>query len=192
MICLISNLHFFYKIEFLVELGRTLCHPLNYLRMVQSIQEASNCYKLIVTNLLIYLYISVDSGTVIDLEVKKKVKVSLYTPWRRIGERMYSSYSFLTSVTRWGWVVSVTPRPRFTPGERTPGIRWIGGWVGPRAGLDTGARRKILCPCRGSNLDHPIVRHHTAWATISKRKEKWVGVYTAMSSRQTGGHSPSW
>jgi hypothetical protein len=22
--------------------------------------------------------------------------------------------------TRWGWLVSITPRPRFTPGERTP------------------------------------------------------------------------
>jgi hypothetical protein len=29
--------------------------------------------------------------------------------------------------------------------------------VGPRAGLDAGARRKI-CPCRGSNLDRPIVQ----------------------------------
>jgi hypothetical protein len=39
------------------------------------------------------------------------------------GERRYSSYSFLLILdlgTRWGWVVSVTPRPRFTPGERTP------------------------------------------------------------------------
>jgi hypothetical protein len=27
--------------------------------------------------------------------------------------------------------------------------------VGPRAGLDAGARRKILCPCRGSNPDRP-------------------------------------
>jgi hypothetical protein len=35
-------------------------------------------------------------------------------------------------------MVSVTPRTRFTPGERTPGTHWIGGWVGPRAGLDAG------------------------------------------------------
>jgi hypothetical protein len=53
--------------------------------------------------------------------------------------------------TRWGWVVSVTPRPRFTPF----GTHWIRGWVGPRAGLDAGARRKILCPCRGSDPDRP-------------------------------------
>jgi hypothetical protein len=25
---------------------------------------------------------------------------------------------------------------RFTPGERAPGVRWIGGWADPRAGLD--------------------------------------------------------
>jgi hypothetical protein len=47
------------------------------------------------------------------------------------------------------------PRPRFTPRERTPGTHWTGGWVGPRAGLDTKAKRKILCPCRGSNTDRP-------------------------------------
>jgi hypothetical protein len=47
-------------------------------------------------------------------------------------------------------------QPRFTPGERIPGTHWIGGWVGPRAGLDAGARRKIVCLCRGSNLDRPV------------------------------------
>jgi hypothetical protein len=57
-----------------------------------------------------------------------------------------------------GWVVSVTPRPRFTPGERTPGTHWTGGWVGPRAGLDTEVTGKVLCPCRGSNLDRPVVQ----------------------------------
>jgi hypothetical protein len=68
-------------------------------------------------------------------------------------------------------VFSVTPRPRFTHGERTPSTHWTGGWVGLRAGLDAGARRKILCPCQGSNLDHPIVqtvvRHYTAWAAAA-------------------------
>jgi hypothetical protein len=61
------------------------------------------------------------------------------------GERRYSSYS----------LVSVTPRLHFTPGERIPGTHCTGGWVGPRVGLDVGARRKILCPCRGSNPDRP-------------------------------------
>jgi hypothetical protein len=55
--------------------------------------------------------------------------------------------------------------PRFTPGERTPGTHCTGGWVGPRAGLETEVRRKILCPCRGSNPDRPVVqsvaRHYT-------------------------------
>jgi hypothetical protein len=30
--------------------------------------------------------------------------------------------------------------------------------VGLRVGLDTEARGKILCPCRGSNLDRPVVQ----------------------------------
>jgi hypothetical protein len=54
------------------------------------------------------------------------------------------------------------------PRERTPGTHWTGCWVGPRAGLDTDDRGKILCPCRGSNPDRPVVqpvvRHYTAWA----------------------------
>jgi hypothetical protein len=31
--------------------------------------------------------------------------------------------------------------------------------VGPRAGLDTEVRGKILCPCRGSNLDRGNVQY---------------------------------
>jgi hypothetical protein len=33
---------------------------------------------------------------------------------------------------------------RFTPGERTSGTFWIGGWVGPRTGLDDVEKRKFL------------------------------------------------
>jgi hypothetical protein len=55
------------------------------------------------------------------------------------------------------------------PRERTPGTHCTGGWVGLRAGLDTEARGKILCPCRGSNPYRPVVqsvvRHYTNWAT---------------------------
>jgi hypothetical protein len=43
-----------------------------------------------------------------------------------------------------GWMVSITPQPRFTPEERTPGTHCTGGWVGPRAGMDAEVRRKIL------------------------------------------------
>jgi hypothetical protein len=44
------------------------------------------------------------------------------------------------------------------PGEWTPGTHCTGGWVGLRTGLDTEIRGKILCLCRGSNLDHPVVQ----------------------------------
>jgi hypothetical protein len=37
----------------------------------------------------------------------------------------------------------------FTPRERSPGTHWIGGWVGPRAGLDAVVKRKIPYPLPG-------------------------------------------
>jgi hypothetical protein len=95
--------------------------------------------------------------------------VSRYTPWRRLGERSYSSYSFSTSALDGGEWSASRPGRAFTPGERTPGAHCTGGWVGPRAGLDSEARGKILCLYRGSNPDRPVVqpvvRHYTAWAT---------------------------
>jgi hypothetical protein len=81
---------------------------------------------------------------------------------------MYSSYSFSTSALDGGECSASRPGRAFTPGERTPGTHCTGGWVGPRAGLDTEAKGKILCPRRGSNPDrpvvHPVFRHYTAWA----------------------------
>jgi hypothetical protein len=82
------------------------------------------------------------------------------------GERRYSSYSFSTSALDGGEWSASRPGRAFTFGERAPGIHCTGGWVGPRAGLDTEVRGKILCPSRGSNPNgpvvQPVVRHYTA------------------------------
>jgi hypothetical protein len=70
----------------------------------------------------------------------KKVNLSLCFNWAPrhegvLGEWRYSSTHSLTSALDGGeWSAS---RPdRFTPKERVPGTHRIGGWVGPRAGLD--------------------------------------------------------
>jgi hypothetical protein len=49
-----------------------------------------------------------------------KVKQSRYTPWRRLGGEEIQLLLIHDLGTRWGCVVSVTPRPHFTLGERTP------------------------------------------------------------------------
>jgi hypothetical protein len=56
-------------------------------------------------------------------------------------------HSFLISAVDGGeWSASYPDR--FTPRERAPSTHWIGGWVGPRAGLDGVAKTKLLFPCR--------------------------------------------
>jgi hypothetical protein len=49
-----------------------------------------------------------------------KKKQSRYTPWMRLGERRYSSYSFTTSALDGGEWSASRPGRAFTPGERTP------------------------------------------------------------------------
>jgi hypothetical protein len=61
----------------------------------------------------------------------------------RLG--IYSSYSFLTSA------LDVGEWPALCPGERTPGTHCTGGWVGPRAGLDTEDRKNIPASCPVGN-----------------------------------------
>jgi len=45
----------------------------------------------------------------------------------------------------------------FTPEVRAPGTHWIRVWVGPRASLDTVAKRKNFhhCPCQELNPGSP-------------------------------------
>jgi hypothetical protein len=64
-----------------------------------------------------------------------------------LGKWRYSSTYSLTSALDGGeWSVS---RPgRFTPREGAPGTHWIGGWVGPKAGLEAVIKRinPIIAP----------------------------------------------
>jgi hypothetical protein len=68
-----------------------------------------------------------------------------------------------------GWVVSVTPRPRFTSGKGTPvPIAQEAGWA-PEPVWTQRLEEKFFRLCRGSNLDRQVVqtiaRHYTDWAT---------------------------
>jgi hypothetical protein len=84
-----------------------------------------------------------------------------------LGEWRYSSTHSLTSAVDGGEWSALCPG-RFTPKERPPGTHWLGGWVGPRAGLDTVSRRKFPSPRQDSNPDPPIVQsvvsRYTDWA----------------------------
>jgi len=71
-----------------------------------------------------------------------KVKWSRYMPHvaQRVG-RVIALFFHDRGIRR-GWVVSITPRPHFTPGKDTVRILQESGWA-PRAGLDG---RKNLVP----------------------------------------------
>jgi hypothetical protein len=65
-------------------------------------------------------------------------------------------YIFLTSALAGGeWSASLPGR--FTPGERAPGTRCIGCWMGPRAGLNHMEKRKFLT-LLGLELDSSVVQ----------------------------------
>jgi hypothetical protein len=88
------------------------------------------------------------------------------------GEWLYSSTRSCPRA-RWGeWSAS---RPvRFTSGERVTGTHWIGGWVGPRAGLDAEAKRTILAPA----CNRTAVVRRVAYYIIYKCR-KWSSLITA-------------
>jgi hypothetical protein len=69
-----------------------------------------------------------------------------------------------------GWIVSVTPRPRFYPRGKGPPVPIVqeAGWASEPVWTQR-LEEKIHCPRRGSNPDRPVVqpvvRHYTDWAT---------------------------
>ena len=93
--------------------------------------------------------VSVFYMAVILSSLKVKVKFTLEQAtkaWRGGEACLYS----LTSALDWGWVVSATPQPLYP--RKGPGARFIGGWLGPRAGLDCA---EYLAPTGIRSPDRP-------------------------------------
>jgi hypothetical protein len=103
------------------------------------------------------------------------------------GERRYSSYSFMTSALDGVSGQRHESSALYTQG-RAPGTHWAGGWLGLRSGLDTEARRKILCLFLGSNPGHPAYSQTLYWLSypgcyvVNRDQEfsacRWVYVIT--------------
>jgi hypothetical protein len=80
---------------------------------------------------------------------KVKAKAVPLHATKALGGKEYSSYSFSSSTLDGGEWSASRPGRALDPGKGPPGTHWTGGWAGPRAGLDTEARGKILSPLPG-------------------------------------------
>jgi hypothetical protein len=66
---------------------------------------------------------------------------------------------------------------------RPQGAHWVGGWVGPRTGLDEVEKRKILS-LRGleiRSLVHPLTRRHSDCALLASLRRR-IGELNTHSS----------
>jgi hypothetical protein len=109
-----------------------------------------------------YLYSSCDI-------LKLKLKLYQYTPWRRLRERRYSSYSFMTSALyRAEWSAS-RPSRALAPGKGPPVP--TGHEAGWDRSLDTEVRGKILLYLSWIEPRSPVcpVGHYTDWANPASR-----------------------
>jgi hypothetical protein len=93
-----------------------------------------------------------DTSSSTELQQPRYVKVKLSCAYlikhyvmKTYGRLDVEIHMFLTSPLI-GVEWSASLRGRFTPGERSQGIRWTGDWVGPRIGLDAIKRRKLPGP----------------------------------------------
>jgi hypothetical protein len=99
---------------------------------------------------------------------------------------------FSTSALVWDeW--SASRLGRFAPGERAAGTHWIGGWEGPKTGLDDVEKRKFFTLCsRDSNSEpsvvQPVASRYTDWANITVNNwSRGSSVDMAMSLGWTTG-----
>jgi hypothetical protein len=72
----------------------------------------------------------------------KQLKTCLSTtPWKYVGYRMQKHSALFNVNTMWRWVVGVTFQPLY-PRGKSPGVRWILGWVGLRVSVNVVEKSK--------------------------------------------------
>ena len=74
----------------------------------------------------------------------KKVKLSLFTPWRHTGGIETGIAPLILNLALSGSECLALCFGHFIPPGRNPNIHWIGGWMVPRAVLDTLENTKSL------------------------------------------------
>jgi hypothetical protein len=112
-----------------------------------------------------------------------KLKQSHYTPRRRLRERRYSSYSFLTSALDGGERSASRPGRTLPPGKgHSVPIGQEAGWT-PEPVWTQRLEEKSSCICRGSNLDRPVVqsvaKYYTDWGTRLLTDFRGTRIYRA-------------
>ena len=108
-------------------------------------------------------YLDETTGTELDGDSKGKVhpRTGHESPE---GEYIYNSTLSLTSCYM-GWVVEATPQPLYA--RERPCIHCIGGWVGPRAGLD-GCGNLASTGTRSPDRSESLYRLSCPWDSIGE------------------------
>jgi hypothetical protein len=113
-----------------------------------------------------YFYFTQSKGKIIPVS---KVKLSRYTPWKRLGETRYSSYAYLTSALDGGESWASRPGRALPQGKGPPvPIGQDAGWAPEpvwtqrlevKSSASVGDRTLVV---------QSVVSHYTDWATAAQ------------------------
>ena len=92
-------------------------------------------------------------------------------PWRERVAVSVQLYSFFILDARWWWVINDTPRSLYT--REWPGINFIAGWVGSRAGLERSGKSRPP-PGFDSRTVQPLASLYAYCATPTLQDSSYI------------------
>jgi hypothetical protein len=117
---------------------------------------------------------------------KVKVNLSLCFNWAPSLKAYFGSEGITPRIldlgNKWKSVISFTSR---TTRKRAPRTHWIGGWVGPRAGLDVVVKRKTPSTCWDSNppIIQPVAQRYTTELSQLLFYRWYSSIFTLLSAK---------